>query len=329
MIRSFYRLALLSAFVVFPYGANADTVIGIENVSIKNPDGTTTKMSMDEYNARKNGTAQPSVSGEKSTAKNESDSRSKMEKYRAERAAAAGGNAHEMYVNADGSKSQTPTDRSLLVQFGSEQPAAQPTAVQQQAANAVMLAQGQVPAAPGAIQALSAMDNGAPAPAAAGAPATGAAASADAAHPGVVPGVSPTTAPAPEETQSDVNKPFARSLFYTKQDLMQIKKALGGNVVDVNRPVTGGGGEAIPQVRTITLTGVLYKGPGDWLIWLNGQKLNPHNLLSEISEIEVFKDSRVRLKWYDIGLDGVIDVTLRPHQKYDIVTGLLLPAPQE
>ncbi|MCC7038565.1 MAG: hypothetical protein IT560_14850 [Alphaproteobacteria bacterium] len=308
MIRSFYRLALLSAFVVFPYGANADTVIGIENVSIKNPDGTTTKMSMDEYNARKNGTAQPSVRDEKGTAKNESDSRSKMEKYRAERAAAAGGN--EMYVNADGSKSQTPTDRSLLVQFGSEQPAAQPTAVQQQAANAVMLAQGQVPAAPAA-------------------PATGvAAASADATHPGVVPGVSPSTAPAPE-SKDDIQKPFSRSLFYTKQDLVQISKALNGQSVNIDAPVTGGSGEMIPQVRTITLTGVLYKGPGDWLIWLNGQKLNPRNLLREIYEIEVFKDSRVRLKWYDIGLDGVIDVTLRPHQKYDIVTGLLLPAPQE
>ncbi len=205
--------------------------------------------------------------------------------------------------------------------------AQQPTAVQQQAANAAALAQGQVPTAPGAIQALSAMDNGIAAPAAAaGAPV---AAAADAAHPGVVPGVSPSTAPAPEETQKDIQKPFARSLFYTKQDLVQISKALGGQSVNLDAPITGGNGAVIPQVRTITLTGVLYKNPGDWMIWLNGQKLNPHNLLREIYEIEVFKDSRVRLKWYDIGLDGVIDVTLRPHQKYDIVTGLLLPAPQE
>lgn len=204
--------------------------------------------------------------------------------------------------------------------------AQQPTAVQQQAANAAALGQGQVPTAPGAIQALSAIDNGAPAPAAAaGAPAT---AAADATHPGVVPGVSPSTAPAPE-SKDDIQKPFSRSLFYTKQDLVQISKALNGQSVNIDAPVTGSTGEVIPQVRTITLTGVLYKSPGDWMIWLNGQKLNPHNLLREIYEIEVFKDSRVRLKWYDIGLDGVIDVTLRPHQKYDIVTGLLLPAPQE
>lgn len=206
--------------------------------------------------------------------------------------------------------------------------AQQPTAVQQQAANAAALGQGQVPTAAGAIQALSAIDNGA-APAAAAGAAPGAPAAADTAHPGVVAGVSPTTAPAPEEPQKDINKPFTRSLFYTKQDLVQISKALNGQSVNLDTPISGGGGEVIPQVRTITLTGVLYKGPGDWLIWLNGQKLNPRNLLREIYEIEVFKDSRVRLKWYDIGLDGVIDVTLRPHQKYDIVTGLLLPAPQE
>lgn len=208
--------------------------------------------------------------------------------------------------------------------------AQQPTAVQQQAANAAALGQGQVPTAAGAIQALSAIDNGAaPASATGAAPAApGAPAAADTTHPGVVAGVSPSTAPAPE-SKDDIQKPFTRSLFYTKQDLVQISKALNGQSVNLDTPVSGGAGEVIPQVRTITLTGVLYKGPGDWLIWLNGQKLNPRNLLREIYEIEVFKDSRVRLKWYDIGLDGVIDVTLRPHQKYDIVTGLLLPAPQE
>ncbi len=196
----------------------------------------------------------------------------------------------------------------LPLAASAQQPAAQPTGVLQQAANAAALGQGQVPGQPSA--------------------AAGATAIADVAHPGVVPGVTPSTAPAPE-SKDDVQKPFTRSLFYTKQDLMQISKALGGQSVNIDAPITGGNGAVIPQVRTITLTGVLYKNPGDWMVWLNGQKLNPHNLLSEIQEIEVFKDSRVRLKWYDIGLDGVIDVTLRPHQKYDIVTGLLLPAPQE
>lgn len=205
---------------------------------------------------------------------------------------------------------------------------AQPTAVQQQAANAAALGQGQVPSPQGAIQALSQAETGAAASATAPAPATAAGAAPAAANPGAVPGVTPSSAP-PPESKDDVQKPFTRSLFYTNSELVQFQKVLNGQQV-IFDPIGGPStGEIIPQVRTITLTGVLYKNPDDWLIWLNGQKLNPHNLFKEIVDIQVFKDSRVRLKWYDIGLDGVIDVTMRPHQKYDIVTGLLLPVPPE
>ncbi len=203
--------------------------------------------------------------------------------------------------------------------------AQQPTAVQQQAANAAALGQGQVPTATGAISALSQMDAGAPAAPGATPAATAAAAPA---NPGAVPGVTPPTAPLPE-SKDEIQKPFNRSLFFSKQDLVQIIKALGGKAPCLDCAPSEGGTEIIPLVRTITLTGVLYKNPQDWMIWLNGQKLNPNNLFKEILDIEVYQDSRVRLKWYDIGLDGVIDITMRPHQKYDIVTGLLLPAPPE
>ena len=80
----------------------------------------------------------------------------------------------------------------------------------------------------------------------------------------------------------------------------------------------------IPLKRTITLGGILYRGNGDWIIWLNGQKLGPNNLLPEIQGIDVASD-KVYLEWFDIGINGIIRLTLRPHQTYDIVTGLLLP----
>lgn len=202
---------------------------------------------------------------------------------------------------------------------------AQPLAVQQQASNAAALSQGQLSDA-GTAGAL-----GASAPAAAGTPATAAAASAAAApavaNPGIVPGVSPSTAPPPETTE-DVKKPFVRSLFFTAQELADIKKATKG-IVNAGNNLGAPTEKPIPQVRTITLTGVLYKSPDDWLIWLNGHKLNPKTLLQEIVDIEVYKDSSVRLHWFDIGLNGIIDITMRPHEKYDIVTGLLLPVPTE
>lgn len=68
---------------------------------------------------------------------------------------------------------------------------AQPTAVQQQAANAAALGQGQVPTAQGAIQTLSQMESGA-APAVAPAAGAPAAATPAVANPGAVPGVIPS-----------------------------------------------------------------------------------------------------------------------------------------
>ena len=202
-------------------------------------------------------------------------------------------------------------------------PAAQPLAIQQQAANAAALAQGQVPtAAPANTTAPASGALGGNAPAVAGMDAAAAVA-----NPGIVPGVSPSTAP-PPEPKEDIHKPFVRSLFFTAQELADIIKATKG-IVNACNNLGSPTDKPIPQVRTITLTGVLYKSENDWLIWLNGQKLNPKTLLQEIVDIEVFQDSSVRLKWFDIGLNGIIDITMRPHQKYDIVTGLLLPVPPE
>ncbi len=79
----------------------------------------------------------------------------------------------------------------------------------------------------------------------------------------------------------------------------------------------------IPTKRTITLSGVLLRKPGDWVVWLNGHKLVPGQLLPEIVGMSVERD-RVHLKWFDIGLGKVISLTLRPNQTYDVTSGLLL-----
>lgn len=217
----------------------------------------------------------------------------------------------------------------LAVLLAGQQAGAQ-LPVQQQAANAVTLSQGRASDVPAATTSAAGGTLGAaagPATSPAGtvitAPATGVAAAA-----APVP-VAPASSAPPPENKDDVKNPFVRSLFFTAQELAEIQKARKGILsVDAGR-IGAATGQVIPQVRTITLTGVLYKSEDDWLIWLNGQKLNPKNLLSEIVDIDVSPDSSVRMKWFDIGLNGIIDITMRPHQKYDIVTGLLLPVPAE
>lgn len=116
-----------------------------------------------------------------------------------------------------------------------------------------------------------------------------------------------------------LHAPFDQSLFFSPQDLIAIAKAQKGIAS------AGGGytGAPIPQKRVISLSGIIYRSPTDWLIWLNGQKVAPGHLLPEIVNIEVHEES-VRLKWFDIGLNGIIDITLHPHEVYDIVTGILL-----
>lgn len=139
-----------------------------------------------------------------------------------------------------------------------------------------------------------------------------------------VPGQPALAVPSPEAPKVAIDEPFKQSLFMSPEDLVAIERALKGVVTSGS----GAGGSAaqqeIPQVRKITLSGVSYKAPNQWVVWINGQKIVPGLLLKEIVDIKVERDL-VHLKWFDIGLNGVINITLRPHDTYDIVTGVLLP----
>ncbi len=82
----------------------------------------------------------------------------------------------------------------------------------------------------------------------------------------------------------------------------------------------------VPVKETIEVSGILYRGPGDWIVWLNGQKLTPEKLLPQITEISVDNAEIVRLRWYDANRKKIIPVTMRPRQVYDVETGILSAA---
>lgn len=166
-------------------------------------------------------------------------------------------------------------------------------------------------ALPARAQAPATTTAAAPAPTgAAGAPADAATAAAD-----------PNTSPPPEAPQP-LKESFSRSLFFTQGDLVDIKNAING--------ITSNGllGEAtekpIPQVRTIVITGMNYFSPDNWIVWLNGQKITPYIRPSEVQEIEVHPGV-VHLKWFDIGANKTLRLSMRPNEVYDIVTGVTLP----
>ncbi|TAL35554.1 MAG: hypothetical protein EPN97_07215 [Alphaproteobacteria bacterium] len=135
-----------------------------------------------------------------------------------------------------------------------------------------------------------------------------------------------TKAPPPAEAAVDIHTPFRQSFFFTAEDIISIKKAMEQQ--RVTTPTSSNGQpvspQVIPPVRRIALSGVVYKAADDWLIWINGQKVTPTVSMKEIYSIQVERE-KVHLKWYDIGADKILDITMRPNETYDIVTGVLLP----
>lgn len=175
-------------------------------------------------------------------------------------------------------------------------------------------AKAQAPAAPPAATAT-------PAAAAPAAPGAATATPADPANPSD-PAAAPVVLPG-GLTEEILQQPFKGSLFFTPLEITSILSATSGKPVAPSvmntQNVTN-----IPLKRTIRLSGVLYRKPDDWIVWLNGRKVVPWQWLPEIVDIRVEKD-QVHLKWFDIGMAKIITLTLRPHQTYDVVTGLLLP----
>ena len=127
----------------------------------------------------------------------------------------------------------------------------------------------------------------------------------------------------PARAVADTAAPFKDSLLFSPLEIAAIQRAMEGKVTG-SATLQSGPVQNIPLKREIALAGVAYRSSGDWIVWINGEKVTPKKLLPEIVDIQVSKD-RVHLKWFDIGINNVISLSLRPHQTYDIVTGVLLP----
>lgn len=127
-------------------------------------------------------------------------------------------------------------------------------------------------------------------------------------------------------TKEEMEKPFRGSFFLSPLEIEAIQEALNGHLV--SGQTLGVPDKTALARRVIRIGGVIYRSPDDWVVWMNNKKVTPKDLLPEIIDISVRDTSKVSLKWYDVGLNKVILITLRPHQMYDIATGVLLPGTQ-
>lgn len=119
-------------------------------------------------------------------------------------------------------------------------------------------------------------------------------------------------------------EPFRQSFMFNPIEIALIERAKNTGKAASTAVLDSGKSVYIPPRRVISLAGVVFRKQDDWIVWLNGQKVIPKKLLPEIIDINVSNDV-VHLKWFDIGMNKIISISLRPHQTYDIVTGLLLP----
>ncbi len=122
------------------------------------------------------------------------------------------------------------------------------------------------------------------------------------------------------------------SLFFTSWEQNLIEEARKGLVA---RPPTQSevdrsqreleSGERPPMgPRELALGGIVYLSSGDWTVWLNGEKITPDAIPSEILDIRVYKNY-IKLKWFDAYTNQIFPIKLRTHQRFNIDTRIFLP----
>lgn len=79
-----------------------------------------------------------------------------------------------------------------------------------------------------------------------------------------------------------------------------------------------------PEERYISLSGIVYESQEEWVIWLNGQRITPRAIPSEILSLHVSEES-VDLKWFDDYTNKIFPIRLRPNQRFNIDMRIFLP----
>ncbi|MFA4993913.1 MAG: hypothetical protein WC521_01215 [Bdellovibrionales bacterium] len=84
----------------------------------------------------------------------------------------------------------------------------------------------------------------------------------------------------------------------------------------------------IPPVREgeIHLGAVVYYGPDDWTLWLQGTKWTPETEQSDLRVLEVTAND-VRLLWRGENGKEAQEILLKPNQSFEIATGKVISQP--
>jgi hypothetical protein len=81
-----------------------------------------------------------------------------------------------------------------------------------------------------------------------------------------------------------------------------------------------------PGRGDIRLGAVLYYGPEDWTLWLQGEKWTPGTSRDDLQVLEVTA-SFVRLSWKEEDGASPIEFSLKPNQSFQIATRKVIAGP--
>jgi len=124
--------------------------------------------------------------------------------------------------------------------------------------------------------------------------------------------------------QPDIKPEELTSLFFTlwQYQLLQDAKRLY-----VTHPVSreelakaGDATQSRPRsIRELSVGGILYHGPEDWTVYLNGQRItqDKNSLPEQVMDIKVTED-HIDLKWFDTFTNLIYPIRLREHQRFNL-----------
>ncbi len=123
----------------------------------------------------------------------------------------------------------------------------------------------------------------------------------------------------------DINPQELASLFFTTWQyalLQDAKRQYITHPVNPNDPrLKGNDTTAVAphSIRELSVGGILYRGPDDWTVYLNGQRLtqDKNSLPEQVMDIKVAED-HVDLKWFDTFTNLIFPVRLREHQRFNL-----------
>ncbi len=108
------------------------------------------------------------------------------------------------------------------------------------------------------------------------------------------------------------NAPPPASLFFTPSETHEAER------LAAHEAPTGAG--------DIRLGAIMYYGPQDWSLWLQGEKWTPETSRDDLHILQVSPND-VHLSWRDDEKGETHLITLHPNESYQIATGKTIFAP--